>query len=121
LYETVDSIIKDVCSRGDSAVHEYSQKFDQVDVQSTKVAQSEIDKALASFDEQTLKDSKFAIEQVRNFAQAQFDTMQSLDIETLDGVHLGHALFPLILLAVMYRAVVTPFTQLPLCQLFLLR
>lgn len=95
LYETVDSIIKDVCARGDSAVREYSQKFDQVDIQSTKVTQSEIDKALASFDEQTLKDSKFAIEQVRNFAQAQFDTMQSLDIETLEGVHLGHRIIPI--------------------------
>ncbi|SDN57636.1 histidinol dehydrogenase [Vreelandella arcis] len=95
LYETVDSIIKEVRARGDEAVSEYSKKFDNVDLKVTKVSASEIEKALESFDEQTLKDSKFAIEQVKNFAEAQYATMQPLEIETLKGVHLGHRIIPI--------------------------
>lgn len=95
LYETVSSIIDAVREKGDSAVREYSKKFDNIDIESTKVTQSEIDKALASFDEQTLNDSKFAIEQVRKFAQAQYATMQPLDVESLEGVHLGHRIIPI--------------------------
>jgi len=45
--------------------------------------------------EETLKkDIKFAQEQVRNFAQAQRDSMLDIEIETIPGVILGHKNIP---------------------------
>ncbi|MGS6217389.1 hypothetical protein ACVGV8_09675, partial [Enterobacter intestinihominis] len=46
--------------------------------------------AYLGMDAQTRRDSEFAINQVRRFAQAQLATMQPLEVETLPGVHLGH-------------------------------
>lgn len=95
LRDLVTGIIDDVRAHGDAAVRELSQKFDQYDLKATAVSKAEIDRALANLDEQTLNDSKFAIEQVRNFAKAQYSTLQPLDVELLEGVHLGHRVIPI--------------------------
>ena len=44
--------------------------------------------------ESDLHDIRFAQEQVRNFAQAQRDSMQDIEVETLPGVILGHRNIP---------------------------
>lgn len=95
LHSLVSDILQRVKVGGDSAIREFSQKFDQVDLERTRVSSTELEEALASFDEQTLEDSKFAIEQVRRFAEAQLSTIQPLDVEPLDGVHLGHRVIPI--------------------------
>lgn len=95
LNELVANIIEEVRARGDTAVTEFSRNFDTFDLQATEVTQEEIDHALANFDEQTLSDSKFAIEQVTKFAKAQHSTLQPLDVELLNGVHLGHRVIPI--------------------------
>jgi histidinol dehydrogenase/sulfopropanediol 3-dehydrogenase len=95
LHSTVAEILEGVRNKGDEAVKEYSKKFDQVDIEVTRVSQDELNDALARFDKKTLTDSKFAIEQVRNFAKAQFDTIKPLEIESLKGVHLGHRIIPI--------------------------
>lgn len=95
ISKKVASILDAVRREGDAAVRKFSLTFDKVDVENAKVTDAEIQEALASFDEQTLADSKFAIEQVRRFAQAQFNTMAPLDIENLEGVHLGHRVIPI--------------------------
>ena len=41
-----------------------------------------------------LQDIKFAQEQVRNFAEAQRDSMQDMEVETMPGVILGHKNIP---------------------------
>ncbi len=41
-----------------------------------------------------MEDIRFAQTQVRNFAQAQRDSMKDIEIETLPGVILGHKTFP---------------------------
>ncbi|PTQ66348.1 sulfopropanediol 3-dehydrogenase [Celeribacter persicus] len=50
--------------------------------------------SLAQLSDREIADIKFAQEQVRNFAQAQRDTMLDLEIETLPGVILGHKNIP---------------------------
>ncbi|HEI8867039.1 TPA: histidinol dehydrogenase [Serratia odorifera] len=95
LTETVSAIIARVKQEGDAALRDYSQQFDKQVPQQFEVTESEIEQALASMDPQTRRDSEFAIEQVRRFAQAQFATMQPLEIETLPGVHLGHRIIPI--------------------------
>ncbi|MEG5594587.1 Histidinol dehydrogenase [Enterobacter hormaechei] len=59
-----------------------------------EVSEQEIAEALEGMDAQTRRDSEFAINQVRRFAQAQLATMQPLEVETLPGVHLGHRIIP---------------------------
>jgi len=95
LHSLVSDILQKVRAGGDSAVQEFSQKFDQTELETTLVSNSELESALANFDKQTLEDSKFAIEQVRRFAEAQLSTIKPLEIESLEGVHLGHRVIPI--------------------------
>lgn len=94
LSDTVSAIIARVRQDGDAALREFSRQFDKLEPQQFEVTAAEIDQALADMDPQTRRDSEFAISQVRRFAQAQFATMQPLEVETLPGVHLGHRIIP---------------------------
>lgn len=95
LADTVTSIIQNVQERGDAALSEYGQRFDNVTLTSFEVDTATREAAVASLDAQTRRDTEFAIEQVRRFAQAQRDTMTTLDIQTLPGVQLGHRILPI--------------------------
>ncbi|EPK8591542.1 histidinol dehydrogenase [Pluralibacter gergoviae] len=95
LTDTVSAIISRVKQEGDAALRDYSQQFDKVVPAQFEVTAQEIEQALAEMDPQTRRDSEFAIAQVRRFAEAQFATMQPLDVETLPGVHLGHRIIPI--------------------------
>ncbi|MDH1128081.1 histidinol dehydrogenase [Enterobacter sp. GD03975] len=95
LTEKVSTIIERVKTEGDAALRAFSQQFDQVVPAQFEVSEQEIAEALAGMDAQTRRDSEFAINQVRRFAQAQLATMQPLEVETLPGVHLGHRIIPI--------------------------
>jgi sulfopropanediol 3-dehydrogenase len=90
----VEATLKDIESRGDSAVRELSEKFDNYSPASFRLSQEEIDALIASLTERELEDIKFAQAQVRNFAQAQRDSMLDIEVETLPGVILGHKNIP---------------------------
>ena len=92
---TVKEVIDAVRSRGDEAVRHYSQLFDKTDVTSIEVTQEERAAALANLDPQTRRDTEFAIERVRAFAQAQLATILPLEVEALPGLHLGHRVIPI--------------------------
>ncbi len=92
---TVEGILADIEKRGDEAVRELSRKFDNWDRPDFRLSQAEIDACMAQLSEQDLSDIAFAQTQVRNFAQAQKDTMKELAIETLPGVTLGHKHVPI--------------------------
>ncbi len=91
----VAEILKNVREQGDSAVREYSIKFDKADVAVFEVTQEEREAALAELAPQTRADTEFAIANVRRFAEAQLSTILPLEIETLPGVHLGHRVIPI--------------------------
>lgn len=95
LTDTVSAIIEQVRERGDQALRDYSQRFDNVVPEQFEVSEAEIQAALETMDPQTRRDSEFAIAQVRRFAEAQLATMTPLDVETLPGVHLGHRIIPI--------------------------
>ncbi|MFY0660361.1 MAG: histidinol dehydrogenase [Shimia sp.] len=90
----VEATLKDIETRGDAAVRELSEKFDNYSPASFKLSQQEIDDLMSQLSDRELADIKFAQEQVRNFAQAQRDTMLDLEVETLPGVVLGHKNIP---------------------------
>ncbi|EHN8718113.1 histidinol dehydrogenase [Enterobacter hormaechei] len=94
LTEKVSAIIERVKTEGDTALRAFSQQFDKVVPAQFEVSEQEIAEALEGMDAQTCRDSEFAINQVRRFAQAQLATMQPLEVETLPGVHLGHRIIP---------------------------
>jgi sulfopropanediol 3-dehydrogenase len=92
--ETVETILADVEARGDAAVRELSQKFDNWAPANFKLTEQEIERALGEMPKRDLDDIRFAQAQVRNFAQKQKDTLKDLEVETLPGVVLGHRHIP---------------------------
>jgi sulfopropanediol 3-dehydrogenase len=92
--ETVESILADVEARKDAAVRDLSEKFDKWSPQSFRLSEQDIERAISQVAKRDLEDIKFAQTQVRNFAQAQRDSMKDVEVETLPGVVLGHRHIP---------------------------
>ena len=90
----VEAALKDIEERGDSAVREMSEKFDNYSPESYRLTDEQIQSLIGRLSEQELHDLRFAQEQVRNFAQAQRDSMLDIEVETLPGVILGHKNIP---------------------------
>jgi sulfopropanediol 3-dehydrogenase len=95
IQSTVASIIDAVRAEGDVAVRRYSERFDNWNPDSFRLDGEEIERLVASVDEQTLEDIRFAQAQVRRFAEAQRASMTDVEIETLPGVFLGHRHLPI--------------------------
>ena len=91
---TVEEILKNIEARGDDAVREYSQKFDNWDPADFRLSPSDVDAAVKKLSPRELEDIKFAQSQVRNFAQLQRNSMHDIEVETLPGVILGHKHIP---------------------------
>lgn len=92
--ETVETILADIETRGDAAVRELSEKFDRYSPPAFRLSPSEIEALMARVSARDMEDIRFAQTQVRNFAQAQRNSMTDIEIETLPGVILGHKNIP---------------------------
>jgi histidinol dehydrogenase/sulfopropanediol 3-dehydrogenase len=96
---SIETLVKEILAavreRGDAAVREYAKAFDKSDLARFEVSDAERREALSALDPQTRRDTEFAIERVRTFAQAQLGTILPLEIETLPGLHLGHRVIPI--------------------------
>ena len=90
--QTVEAILAAVKKRGDAAVREYSEQFDQW--RPKKLARSDIEGILAKVAPGTISDIKFAQAQIRNFAEHQRASLRDVEVETLPGVKLGHRNIP---------------------------
>jgi sulfopropanediol 3-dehydrogenase len=90
----VTDVLKDIEAHGDAAVRELSAKFDNYDPPSFRLSASEIEALMNKVAVRDMEDIKFAQAQVRNFAQAQRDSMLDIEVETLPGVILGHRNIP---------------------------
>ena len=91
---SVEAILADIEARGDAAVRELSEKFDKYSPKSFKLSLEEIEALMAQVSPRDMEDIKFAQKQVRDFAQAQRDSMLDIEIETMPGVILGHKNIP---------------------------
>jgi sulfopropanediol 3-dehydrogenase len=92
--ETVEVIIKDIEARGDTAVRDYSRKFDQWDPADFRLSQGEIEAARRSLSAREIEDIAFAQKQIRQFARIQRDSLKEVEVETAPGVVLGHRHIP---------------------------
>ena len=90
----VEDALNDIAKRGDAAVREMSLKFDRWERDDFRLSEAEIEACLDRVPEQDREDILFAQEQIRNFAQAQRDALQDVEVETLPGVVLGHRNIP---------------------------
>jgi len=91
---TVESILADIEARGDEAVRELSEKFDQYSPERFRLSDSDIEDVIRNVSAQDMRDIRFAQKQIREFAQAQRASMKDIEIETLPGVILGHKNIP---------------------------
>ncbi len=90
----VEDTLKDIEKRGDVAVRELAEKFDNYSPVSYRLSQEEINACMAQVLPRDLEDIKFAQTQVRKFAEAQRASMVDIEVETLPGVILGHKNIP---------------------------
>jgi sulfopropanediol 3-dehydrogenase len=90
----VEATLADIAARGDAAVRDLSQKFDNYTPQKFRLTESEIEAAMNRVSSRDMEDIKFAQAQIRNFAEAQRASMTDVEVETLPGVILGHRNIP---------------------------
>ncbi len=72
-YENVEAFLKDVKTRGDEALVEYTNKFDsdKVTIDSLKVSQKEFDQAVKKVDDSFLTALERAVNQITSFHEKQ--------------------------------------------------
>ena len=90
----VEGILADIEVRGDKAVRELSEKFDNWNPSTFRLTETEIESAMSKVRKRDLDDIRFAQEQVRNFAQHQKAALKDIEVETVPGVVLGHKNIP---------------------------
>jgi sulfopropanediol 3-dehydrogenase len=94
VVDTVGRVLDDIRADGDSAVRRYSEQFDKWAPQSFRLSEADVAKIVADLPGTVVDDLSFVQRQVRDFAQAQRDSMPDIEVETLPGVRLGHKHVP---------------------------
>ena len=90
----VEAIIKEIETKRDVAVREYSRVFDNWSPASFRLTNEQVKEAIGRVPKQVIKDIKFAQQQIRFFAEQQRDSLNDIEVETLPGVFLGHKNIP---------------------------
>ncbi len=90
----VEDALADIEARGDAAIRELADKFDNYTPESYRLSQREIDELIAEVSPRDMEDIRFAQAQVRKFAEIQRASMQDVEVETMPGVILGHKNIP---------------------------
>jgi sulfopropanediol 3-dehydrogenase len=94
IAETVATILAAVEERGEDAVREFSQRFDDWSPERFTVSDEEIAKAADSIPAELRDHIDRAAENIAAFAAAQRGTLSDLEIEPSPGLVLGHRLVP---------------------------
>ncbi|MDP6219409.1 MAG: histidinol dehydrogenase [Alphaproteobacteria bacterium] len=90
----VEAALANIEARGDAAVRELAEKFDNFSPTSYRLSLDEIDALIAEVSPRDMDDIRFAQDQVRKFAEIQRASMQDVEVETMPGVILGHRNIP---------------------------
>ena len=93
--EVVAGVIEDVRERGDAAVRDYSEKFDNWSPESFRLGPEEIERIVATVPGGVLDDLRTVQANVRSFAQHQLESMHEFEVETQPGVFLGQKHLPI--------------------------
>jgi sulfopropanediol 3-dehydrogenase len=90
----VADAIKDIETRGDAAVREYSVKFDKWSPESFRLSEEQIGEIVSQVPQEVIEDIKFAQKNIREFAEAQLASLHDVEVENIPGVILGHKNIP---------------------------
>jgi sulfopropanediol 3-dehydrogenase len=90
----VSEMLLDLEKNGIDAVRKYSRQFDDWNPDDFELSSAEIDKAIASLDQQVIDDTDFCQDNVRDFARRQLETLRPMEAEIMPGVFLGHKHIP---------------------------
>lgn len=93
IISIVADIIQNVKENGDSALKEYTKKFDKVDIETIKVSEEEITVAYKKVDQQLLETIKKSRQNIWNFHEKQLQNSWINPKE--DGTMLGQLVRPL--------------------------
>jgi histidinol dehydrogenase len=93
--DVVRGIIANVRARGDAALHDYTQRFDQIDLSSlsVRVSDADVQAAITRCDAKALDALKVAAERIRWFHAQQ--RPQDLAVTDSIGVHMGFSYTPM--------------------------
>lgn len=91
---SVSEIISDVRKNGDEALVRYSKQFGDGDIEVLDLSKEEIETAISQVSAETLDVIKFAIKNVKEFAQKQLECLKELETEVCGSI-LGHKVIPL--------------------------
>ena len=91
---TVKNVIADIRSRGDLAVREYSEKFDNWSPERFRLSPTEISDIVARVPDTVLDDIRHVQHNVREFAKRQRESLTDFEVETMPGVFLGQKNLP---------------------------
>ncbi|MDW2741428.1 histidinol dehydrogenase [Atlantibacter subterraneus] len=84
IARTVSEILTNVSANGDSALREYSARFDKATVDALAVSEAEIDAAVARLGDEIKQAIAVAVANIETFHRAQ--VLPAVDIETQPGV-----------------------------------
>jgi len=84
IARTVSEILANVSANGDSALREYSARFDKATVDALAVSEAEIDAAVARLGDEIKQAMAVAVANIETFHRAQ--VLPAVDIETQPGV-----------------------------------
>ena len=80
--------------RGDQAVRELSEKFDNWSPESFRLTEDQVDVIVSKVPAEVIEDIKFAQKNIREFAEAQLASLSDVEVENIPGVILGHKNIP---------------------------
>ncbi|MCA0993470.1 histidinol dehydrogenase [Pseudalkalibacillus hwajinpoensis] len=93
--EIVTKELSGIKLHGEEAVRRLSKKFDNWNPESFRVSEEEIQKAIKTLPETFKDDTRYCQSQVRQFAEAQLETLRGFEKEMQPGVILGQKLIPI--------------------------
>ncbi len=95
LQQEVSNIIENVRENGDSALRDYSLRFDGSERHCFRVGKDEIEEAYEKMTEEELGDLRTAKANIEAFAKVQKDALSPVeDFSPAQGIHLGHRVIP---------------------------
>lgn len=95
VVDIVSDIIDNIKNNGDKSLKEYEQKFGNSTRATFKLSDEEIKTQIEKLDEETKALIDQVVTRVKNFAEAQMNSMKPIDQDFGDGIRMGHRIIPI--------------------------
>jgi histidinol dehydrogenase len=94
IIPTVQEILDNVREKGDTALREYTKKFDKVDIEDFKVGKDEIERAYEKIDYKIVEAIEKAAESIAEFHKMQLNNLKEWEINK-NGIKAGQIIRPI--------------------------